>query len=116
MHTALRAYPGELRYLSPFTEIPQWLDEVERWGKVDAADLNVLRRGYSEIAAKIDEFHLPEQPLHGDANRKNLLKTSKSLVWTDFEDTCHGPVEWDLACFVRTSGGKQGGCIHKLRR
>lgn len=46
---------------------------------------------------------MPEQPLHADAHKKNLLKTSNGLVWTDFEDACFGPIEWDLACFVRTS-------------
>ena len=64
----------------------------------------MLRRGYVEIAAQIDALALPEQPLHGDAHRKNTLKTSKGLVWTDFEDACRGPIAWDLACFVRTSG------------
>ena len=48
--------------------------------------------------------YLSEQPLHGDAHKKNVLKTANGLVWTDFEDACFGPVpERDLACFVRTS-------------
>ena len=104
LHAVLRSYPGKLRYLSPFTEIPQWLDEVGRWNAVNEDDLAMLRRGYVEIAAQIEALALPEQPLHGDAHRKNTLKTSKGLVWTDFEDACSGPIAWDLACFVRTSG------------
>jgi hypothetical protein len=35
--------------------------------------------------------------------QENVLKTRTGLVWTDFEDACIGPIEWDLACFVRTS-------------
>jgi Phosphotransferase enzyme family len=104
LHAVLRAYPVKLRYLSPFVEIPQWLDEVEQWNAVDPADLFMLRRGYFEIAAKIDALGLQDQPLHGDAHKKNVLKTSRGLVWTDFEDACRGPLEWDVACFVRTSG------------
>jgi len=104
LHVELRSYPGELRYLSPFTEIPQWLDEVERWHALSDADLATLRRGYFEVAAQIDSLGLTEQPLHGDAHKKNVLKTSRGLVWTDFEDACRGPIEWDLACYVRTSG------------
>ena len=104
LHAVLRAYPGKLRYLSAFTEIPQWLDEVEQWNAVDPADLFMLRRGYFEIAAKIDALGLQDQPLHGDAHKKNVLKTSRGLGWTDFEDACRGPLEWDVACFVRTSG------------
>ena len=121
LHTELRGYHGSLRHLSPFAEIPQWLEEVASWNSdevaswgndevasrnhdvVDPADLATLRRGFAIIAAQIESLHLPEQPLHGDAHKKNVLKTSNGLVWTDFEDACFGPIEWDLACFVRTS-------------
>jgi hypothetical protein len=103
LHTELRGYRGELRRLSPFAEIPQWLDEVESWDTVDGVDIAMLRRGFAAVAAEIEALGLPEQPLHGDAHKKNVLKTGKGLVWTDFEDACYGPIEWDLACFVRTS-------------
>ena len=36
-------------------------------------------------------------------NRKNLLKTEKGWLWTDFEDACGGPTAWDVACLVRTA-------------
>ncbi len=104
LHAMLSGYPGKLERLSPFFEIPQWLDVMESLNALDSADFTMLRRGYSAIAERIHALDLPEQPLHGDAHRKNTLKTSKGLVWTDFEDACSGPMEWDLACFVRTSG------------
>jgi hypothetical protein len=104
LHEAMRGYKGALRRLSPFAEIPEWLDEIGRWGSVDRADVAMLQRGYEQVAKRIDRLRLPEQPLHGDAHKKNVLKTSRGLLWTDFEDACKGPVEWDLACFVRTSG------------
>jgi len=103
LHSALGGYRGALRHLSPFTEIPQWLDEVASWKTVDPADIAMLRRGFAAISAEIGALDLLQQPLHGDAHKKNVLKTSKGLVWTDFEDACFGPIEWDLACFVRTS-------------
>jgi len=103
LHAELRNYRGALRHLSPFEEIPPWLSEVESWNTLDPADLAILRRGFSSISADITALDLPEQPLHGDSHKKNVLKTSKGLVWTDFEDACFGPIEWDLACFVRTS-------------
>jgi len=103
LHMELRGYRGALLRLSPFAEISQWLDEVESWPTVNDADIAMLRRGYAAVSAEIGAFHLPEQPLHGDAHKKNVLKTSQGLVWTDFEDACFGPIEWDLACFVRTS-------------
>lgn len=103
LHNAIRNYYGDLRLLSPFAEIPQWLDEVETWNTVDPADLTVLRRGFALVSAEIEALHLPGQPLHGDSHKKNVLKARQGLVWTDFEDACFGPIEWDLACFVRTS-------------
>ncbi|HVE99491.1 MAG TPA: aminoglycoside phosphotransferase family protein [Mycobacteriales bacterium] len=39
----------------------------------------------------------PRRPLHGDAHTGNLLSTPFGFLWTDFEDVCVGPVEWDLA-------------------
>ena len=45
----------------------------------------------------------PVQPLHGDAHPGNLLRTPAGWVWADLEDTCRGPVGWDLACLRRTS-------------
>jgi thiamine kinase-like enzyme len=77
---------------------------MEQWNALDPADMVMLRRGHAVISADIDALRLPAQPLHGDAHRKNTLKTSKGLIWTDFEDACSGPIAWDLACFIRTSG------------
>jgi hypothetical protein len=45
----------------------------------------------------------PVQPLHGDAYPGNLLRTPSGWVWADLEDTCTGPLGWDLACLRRTS-------------
>lgn len=39
----------------------------------------------------------PRRPLHGDTHAGNVLMTSAGPRWTDFEDVCVGPVEWDLA-------------------
>jgi hypothetical protein len=39
----------------------------------------------------------PRRPLHGDAHTGNVLLTPDGPRWTDFEDVCAGPVEWDLA-------------------
>jgi aminoglycoside phosphotransferase (APT) family kinase protein len=39
----------------------------------------------------------PRRPLHGDAHTGNVLLTPEGPRWTDLEDVCVGPVEWDLA-------------------
>ena len=48
--------------------------------------------------AALREF--PRQPLHGDAHIGNLMDTTLGLLWTDWEDTFSGPVEWDLASVI----------------
>lgn len=45
--------------------------------------------------------------LHGDAHPGNLLATPDGWRWTDLEDTCSGPLAWDLAC-LRTTGRLDG--------
>ena len=42
----------------------------------------------------------PHQPLHGDAHMGNLMNTTHGLLWTDWEDTFSGPVEWDVASII----------------
>lgn len=39
----------------------------------------------------------PRRPLHGDAHPGNVLRTGDGPLFTDFEDVCVGPPEWDLA-------------------
>jgi thiamine kinase-like enzyme len=57
-----------------------------------------------DIRSAVDAASLPPIPLHGDATLSNLLRTPAGLLWTDFEDTCAGPVEWDLACLAASAG------------
>jgi thiamine kinase-like enzyme len=53
------------------------------------------------LGESVFEARLPAQPLHGDASLTNLLRTpSGRLVWNDFEDTCRGPLHWDVAGYV----------------
>ena len=42
----------------------------------------------------------PYQPLHGDAHMGNLMNTTRGLLWTDWEDTFSGPIEWDVASII----------------
>jgi thiamine kinase-like enzyme len=40
----------------------------------------------------------PLRPIHGDSHFNNILWTPDGPRWTDFENLCAGPVEFDLAC------------------
>ncbi len=102
LHRVLRNFPGELPYLtSPMIEIPRLLDRIERQGDLDPADLGRLREAHTRLAETLGSPTGPVQALHGDAHMRNLLATPGGLLWNDFEDTCSGPIHWDLACFCR---------------
>ncbi|MFL6259037.1 MAG: phosphotransferase family protein [Thermoanaerobaculia bacterium] len=109
MHRALRNFPGELPYLaSPLGEVPRLLDRIERLGDLAPADLARLRDAHERLAPILRSPSRPAQTLHGDAHLRNLIATANGLLWNDFEDTCSGPVDWDLACFCRQlPGGRE---------
>jgi thiamine kinase-like enzyme len=44
------------------------------------------------------------QPLHGDAHAYNFIPTAEGLLWNDFEDTCEGPIAWDLSSMIDDEG------------
>lgn len=102
LHRALRNFPGELPYLAcPLVEVPRLLDRIGRQGDLPAADLARLRNAHERLAPILRSPSRPAQALHGDAHLRNLIATADGLLWNDFEDTCCGPADWDLACFCR---------------
>ena len=60
-----------------------------------AAEAAAVAAAYARLTAELDPY--PAQPLHGDAGAGNLMAAGDGWVWHDFEDTCSGPVAWDLA-------------------
>jgi hypothetical protein len=106
LHAVLKDYPGPLPYLNPVLgEIPQFLAYLERSGELEPAHLARLRGSAQQLALRLRDPAGPVQALHGDAHPSNLLKTTRGLLWTDFEDTCSGPVAWDVACLARNPAG-----------
>ena len=95
LHQRLDDFPGPLAPLSSV------LDEAR--ALVDRCGLDAVRDPLREAREAVEESAGPAQALHGDAHAGNLLCTGAGLLWTDFEDSCNGPVEWDLACLAFTS-------------
>jgi len=87
LHGVLASYEGDLPpMVGPLTDIAT---------AMTVSDHQLLHRA----AAKLVPLALgwPRRPLHGDAHTGNVLMTPTGPLWTDFEDACGGPVEWDLA-------------------
>ena len=109
LHQVLRGYktPQDLPLLEIFNEITRWLRFLEVRRLLSGGELIQLRETHWRLAETLRYGGRAGghavQPIHGDAHRRNLLKTAKGWLWTDFEDACGGPTEWDIACLVRTA-------------
>jgi Ser/Thr protein kinase RdoA (MazF antagonist) len=104
LHAALRRYPRTQAFLTPLQDIPAFLARPQ--ARVDQERKAALAAAYQRLTAELDPA-AEQQVLHGDAGAGNLMATDRGWVWHDFEDTCSGPVAWDLA--ASTSSQYQDG-------
>lgn len=107
LHSALDAYPGDLPPLiGPLTDIATALT---------VSSDSMLHRAAGELVPLALTW--PQRPLHGDAHTGNVLMTPGGPVWTDFEDVCVGPLEWDLASMTITDDAVAAypGPVDRLR-
>jgi len=95
LHAALRAYPGAWPVLTPLGDIPAFLARPQTL--LTPGDVALLADTYGRLTAELAAAPGAVQVLHGDAGIGNLMPADGRRVWHDFEDTCSGPVEWDLA-------------------
>ena len=93
LHAALRGYPGQAPVLAPLGDIPAFLARPHTI--LTPAQAAAVAAAYARLTAELGPY--PAQPLHGDASAGNLMATGTGWIWHDFEDTCSGPVAWDLA-------------------
>jgi len=100
LHAELRYYPAQLRgnpaqlpFLAPLGDIPASLARPQT--RLTAGQAAALAAAYARLTAQLDPGR--GQSLHGDAGAGNVMATGAGWVWHDFEDTCTGPVAWDLA-------------------
>lgn len=94
-HEIMRSFPNPLPRLAIITESLGILNEREIF------PLRTQQMLREQLSSSLDSLsHLPHQPLHGDAHMGNLMNTTRGLLWTDWEDTFAGPVEWDVASVI----------------
>lgn len=94
-HEIMRSFDKSLPRLAILTESLAILDDRALFPQ---ATQQMLR---NHLTTSIDVLsNHPHQPLHGDAHMGNLMSTTRGLLWTDWEDTFSGPVEWDVASII----------------
>jgi aminoglycoside phosphotransferase (APT) family kinase protein len=98
LHGALESCPGPLPRYDRLDEVDSVLAGLEPSDLASAGELERLHSAVSHVRGLLPET--PARPLHGDAHFRNLLWTSDGPVWTDLENLCAGPVEYDLACLA----------------
>jgi aminoglycoside phosphotransferase (APT) family kinase protein len=98
LHGALSTYRGALPPYHGLEELAQLLEALEPAEHVTEDDLATLRRAHADVSKSVERLELPHRPLHGDAHFGNVLRTPRGPLWTDLENVCAGPAEFDLAC------------------
>ena len=83
LHAALERYIGELPTCDRLAEIRSLLAVLQLDELLDFAN-------------RLEP--LDGRPLHGDAHLLNVLWSPEGPLWSDLENACRGPVEYDLAC------------------
>jgi len=97
IHDALTDFDGVLPAAGHPDDVEAMLASLET-----SADVELLRN----LAAR--QVDIDGQALHGDAHLFNCLASDDGPLWHDFETSCRGPREYDLAALVlrdRSSGG-----------
>ena len=94
-HEIMRRFQEPLPKLAILTESVAILQDRELFAQ---STQQMLR---DHLATSIEVLsRYPYQALHGDAHMGNLMNTTRGLLWTDWEDTFAGPVEWDVASII----------------
>lgn len=92
----LPAPDAELPTWAPLEEIRQRLAEPDG---VDQKDVRYLLQECDQLEEQLATlpYALPHGPIHGDAFLGNLIAGQNGPVICDFDSSCIGPREWDLA-------------------
>jgi hypothetical protein len=97
-HAVLRGFNDPLPALGILQETMELIEASSPCAQLNAEDIVMMKERLSDSIGALCSF--PMQPLHGDAHGGNLICTTHGLLWTDWEDTFLGPVEWDLASII----------------
>ena len=97
LHEALSRSSAPLPRFDRLEEVGRLLDSLTPSDIASDEDLQLLRAAQTRLSGE----PVPDGvPLHGDAHFRNILWSARGPLWSDLENACHGPVEYDLAALV----------------
>jgi Ser/Thr protein kinase RdoA (MazF antagonist) len=104
LHAAYAAISSELRadlpsYMTELEFVSNVLCDAERLSELRDVDRHLLRDTFDRLRIRLqtlspDETHMV---IHGSPHPYNVLTVDGEPRFIDFETTCIGPWEWDLA-------------------
>jgi hypothetical protein len=99
VHRALSDYGGELApYTASLEHCWEVLTDDRACPALSGDDRQLLKMQFRQLRSEVEGATDAWVPLHGDAHLGNLLLADDKPIWVDFEDTCIGPREYDIAC------------------
>jgi hypothetical protein len=104
LHAAYATISRELRadlpsYMSELESVSELLRDIVRLSALPEADRHLLRHAFDRLLARMQLLSPAETHIviHGSPHPYNILTVDGELRFIDFETTCIGPLEWDLA-------------------
>ena len=102
LHDAVAGYDAPLPRFDRLEEVEAVATAIEH------PDAPLMRAAVAAAREQLAGVTLQERAIHGDAHTGNVLVTPDGPLWSDLENVCRGPVEYDLACLAwraRVHGG-----------
>lgn len=92
-------------FMERVDEARRVVDDATNNPDIAGADRELLGTTLRTVSRAIVDRGAPEQLLHGEPHRGNVLRTRGGLLFIDLETCCRGPIEFDIAHATINSGG-----------
>ncbi len=98
LHAGMRTVElASPRFTNRIADAEQVVDKPDLSPELVDADRVLLTSRLRSLRRAILDRGAVEQLLHGEPHPGNVLSTTNGPLFIDFETSCHGPIEFDLA-------------------
>lgn len=98
LHACMRTVElASPRFTDRIADAEQVADKPDLSPELADADRVLLSSRLGSVRRAILDRGAEEQLLHGEPHPGNVLSTTNGPLFVDFETSCHGPIEFDLA-------------------